>query len=103
MCFAFVSATDMQCNVQIVQLLLMIQLKQVTVKKATQQNNYIIVAFLTGKIKVTVQKATGAFLSIANLPVYQTLTRAVSQFLRSFVFHTSQLKLPHLHCRRVFE
>ena len=55
----------------IVQLLLIIQLKQVTVKKATQQNNlYIMVAFLTGKIKVTVKKATGAFLSIANLPVY---------------------------------
>ena len=57
----------------IVQLLLIIQLKQVTVKKATQQNNlYIMVAFLTGKIKVTVKKATGAFLSIANLPLYRT-------------------------------
>ena len=31
-----------------------------------------MVAFLTGKIKVTVQKATGAFLSIANLPVYHS-------------------------------
>ena len=28
------------------------------------------VAFLTGQIKVTVKKATSAFLSIANLPVF---------------------------------
>ena len=40
-----------------------------TLKKAI---TYVLVAFLTGKIKVTVQKATGAFLSIANLPVYHS-------------------------------
>ena len=63
----------------IVQLLLIIQLKQVNVKKATQQNNlYIMLAFFDRKNKSDCHKGNWCLLSIANLPVYHYPIHVVS-------------------------